>query len=103
MVGPRPDARGAMNGNAANADRSPDVTRRARLTCVPHDSKSHDTADLETAPAVVAGAIVFGLVHFDWGLMRVVRTGSMGVALGVSYVHVLAARVHEAGGAVVLA
>lgn len=35
--------------------------------------------------AVVIGAVVFGLVHFDWGLMGIVQTGFMGLALGVSY------------------
>ncbi len=35
--------------------------------------------------AVVISAIVFGLVHFDWGLMGMVQTGFMGLALGVSY------------------
>lgn len=35
--------------------------------------------------AVFASAIVFGLVHFDWGLIGIVQTGCMGLALGVSY------------------
>jgi membrane protease YdiL (CAAX protease family) len=35
--------------------------------------------------AVTMSAIIFGLVHFDWGLMGIVQTGFMGLALGVSY------------------
>jgi membrane protease YdiL (CAAX protease family) len=35
--------------------------------------------------AVVVSAIVFGLAHFDWGLMGIVQTGFMGLALGASY------------------
>ncbi|WP_249066604.1 CPBP family intramembrane glutamic endopeptidase [Halalkalibaculum roseum] len=36
--------------------------------------------------AVVLSSIVFGLVHFDWGLMGIVQTGFMGLALGISYI-----------------
>lgn len=35
--------------------------------------------------AVVISAVVFGLIHYDWGLMGMVQTGFMGVALGASY------------------
>jgi membrane protease YdiL (CAAX protease family) len=35
--------------------------------------------------AVVVSAVVFGLVHVDWGLIGIVQTGFMGLALGVSY------------------
>ncbi len=33
-------------------------------------------------------SIVFGLIHFDWGLVGMVQTGFMGLALGVSYLAV---------------
>jgi hypothetical protein len=36
--------------------------------------------------AVTVSAVVFGLAHFDWGLMGIVQTGFMGLALGVAYV-----------------
>jgi hypothetical protein len=36
--------------------------------------------------AVAVSAVVFGLAHFDWGLMGIVQTGFMGLALGVAYV-----------------
>jgi hypothetical protein len=35
--------------------------------------------------AVVMSSLVFGLVHFDWGLVGMVQTGFVGLALGVSY------------------
>ena len=35
--------------------------------------------------AVVVSSVIFGLVHFDWGLMGVVQTGFMGLALGISF------------------
>ena len=35
--------------------------------------------------AVVFSSVIFGLVHFDWGLMGVVQTGLMGLALGISF------------------
>lgn len=35
--------------------------------------------------AVVVSSVIFGLVHFDWGLMGVVQTGLMGLALGISF------------------
>lgn len=38
--------------------------------------------------AVVASSVVFGLAHFDWGLVGMVQTGFMGLALGLSYLAV---------------
>lgn len=35
--------------------------------------------------AVLLSSIIFGLIHYDWGLMGVVQTGFMGLALGISY------------------
>ncbi len=35
--------------------------------------------------AVIVSAIIFGIVHFDWGIVGVVQTGFMGLALGISY------------------
>jgi len=35
--------------------------------------------------AVIVSAIIFGLIHFDWGIVGVVQTGFMGLALGISY------------------
>jgi membrane protease YdiL (CAAX protease family) len=37
------------------------------------------------AAAVAISAVVFGLIHFDWGLMGVIQTTFMGLALAVSY------------------
>ena len=37
--------------------------------------------------AVIISAILFGLAHYTWGPMGVVQTGFMGLALGLSYVH----------------
>ena len=36
--------------------------------------------------SVFCSAIIFGLIHFTWGLMGIVQTGFMGLALAVSYV-----------------
>ena len=36
---------------------------------------------------VIISAIVFGLVHYSWGLMGIVQTSFMGLALGFSYVY----------------
>jgi CAAX protease family protein len=36
---------------------------------------------------VIISAIVFGLVHYSWGLMGIVQTSFMGLALGFCYVH----------------
>jgi len=36
--------------------------------------------------AVVVSAIVFGFAHFDWGVVGIVQTTFMGLALGASYV-----------------
>ena len=38
-----------------------------------------------TRAAVAASAIVFGLAHFDWGVVGMVQTGFMGLALGTSF------------------
>jgi membrane protease YdiL (CAAX protease family) len=35
--------------------------------------------------AVVVSAVVFGLVHFDWGVVGVVQTTLMGLALAAGY------------------
>jgi membrane protease YdiL (CAAX protease family) len=34
---------------------------------------------------VIISGIIFGLVHYQWGLMGIVQTGLMGVALGFFY------------------
>ena len=34
---------------------------------------------------IVIGSVVFGLAHFDWGLVGMVQTGLLGLALSVSY------------------
>jgi membrane protease YdiL (CAAX protease family) len=39
-----------------------------------------------TGAAVVVSAIIFGLAHFDWGVVGIVQTGFMGLALGTSFV-----------------
>jgi membrane protease YdiL (CAAX protease family) len=38
------------------------------------------------AIAVVASSVLFGLFHYEWGIMGMVQTGSMGLAMGISYV-----------------
>lgn len=38
-----------------------------------------------TGAAVMLSSIVFGLAHFDWGIVGVVQTTLMGLALAVSY------------------
>lgn len=35
--------------------------------------------------AVVVSGVVFGLAHFEWGIVGIIQTGFMGVALAVSY------------------
>lgn len=35
--------------------------------------------------AVAVSAVVFGLVHFDWGVVGIVQTAFMGLALGSAY------------------
>ncbi|MDR8392912.1 CPBP family intramembrane metalloprotease [Aliifodinibius sp. S!AR15-10] len=35
--------------------------------------------------AVFISAVIFGLIHFEWGLMGIVQTGFMGLALGISF------------------
>ena len=37
--------------------------------------------------AVILSAIIFGLAHYNWGLMGVVQTTFMGLALGFSYTY----------------
>ncbi len=37
--------------------------------------------------AVVISAIVFGFAHYNWGLMGIVQTTFMGLALGISYIY----------------
>jgi membrane protease YdiL (CAAX protease family) len=36
---------------------------------------------------LVISALVFGLVHYSWGLIGIVQTGFMGLALGISYLY----------------
>jgi hypothetical protein len=36
--------------------------------------------------AVAISAVVFGFAHFDWGVVGIVQTGFMGLALGAAYV-----------------
>jgi membrane protease YdiL (CAAX protease family) len=36
--------------------------------------------------AILISSVVFGLVHYEWGLMGMVQTGFMGLALGISYI-----------------
>ncbi len=35
--------------------------------------------------AVVISAVIFGLAHFDWGVVGIVQTTFMGLALAISY------------------
>lgn len=35
--------------------------------------------------AVVISSVVFGLVHFDWGVVGIVQTAFLGLALAISY------------------
>jgi membrane protease YdiL (CAAX protease family) len=35
--------------------------------------------------AVAVSAVVFGLVHFDWGVVGIIQTAFLGVALGIGY------------------
>lgn len=39
-----------------------------------------------TRVAVIVSSIIFGLAHFDWGIVGIVQTGFMGLALGLSFV-----------------
>lgn len=41
-----------------------------------------------TRIAVLISAIVFGLVHYNWGVMGIIQTAFMGLALGISYLAV---------------
>lgn len=36
--------------------------------------------------AIVLSSIIFGLAHFEWGLVGIVQTGFMGLALGICYI-----------------
>ena len=38
--------------------------------------------------AVVTSSVVFGLVHFDWGVVGIIQTTFMGLALAISYLMV---------------
>jgi len=33
----------------------------------------------------VTSAVIFGLAHFDWGIVGVVQTAFMGLALAIAY------------------
>lgn len=35
--------------------------------------------------AVLLSSVFFGLIHYEWGLMGMVQTGFMGLAMGISY------------------
>jgi CAAX protease family protein len=37
--------------------------------------------------AVILSAIIFGLAHYSWGIMGIVQTTFMGLALGFSYIY----------------
>ena len=37
--------------------------------------------------AVVISSIIFGLIHFDWGVIGIIQTTCMGLALGASYIY----------------
>jgi membrane protease YdiL (CAAX protease family) len=50
-----------------------------RLEEIAHDGKAARRI------AVVISAVVFGLVHFSWGIVGVVQTAFMGLALGIAY------------------
>jgi CAAX protease family protein len=39
-----------------------------------------------TIIAVIISSIVFGLVHYAWGIVGIVQTGFMGLALGLCYI-----------------
>lgn len=39
-----------------------------------------------TIIAVILSSIIFGLIHYEWGLMGMVQTGLMGLALGICYI-----------------
>lgn len=41
-----------------------------------------------TRISVIVSAIVFGLVHYNWGVMGIIQTTFMGLALGISYLMV---------------
>lgn len=36
--------------------------------------------------AILFSSIIFGLIHFEWGVMGMVQTGFMGLALSISYI-----------------
>jgi membrane protease YdiL (CAAX protease family) len=50
-----------------------------RLEEIAHDGKAARRI------AVVISAVVFGLVHFSWGIVGVVQTAFMGLALAIAY------------------
>lgn len=36
--------------------------------------------------AVLVSSIIFGLIHYKWGLLGMLQTGSMGLVMGISYI-----------------
>ena len=38
------------------------------------------------AIAVVGSAVIFGLAHYEWGIMGIIQTGMMGLAMGICYI-----------------
>jgi len=36
---------------------------------------------------VIISALIFGLAHYNWGLMGIVQTSFMGLALGICYLY----------------
>ena len=36
---------------------------------------------------IILSALVFGLAHYNWGIMGIVQTGSMGLVLSISYIY----------------
>ena len=41
---------------------------------------------LSTLLAVLVSSVIFGLAHFEWGLVGIVQTGFMGLALALTYI-----------------
>jgi membrane protease YdiL (CAAX protease family) len=41
---------------------------------------------ISTVLAVIFSSLLFGIFHYEWGLMGVVQTTMMGLAMGISYV-----------------
>lgn len=36
--------------------------------------------------AIILSSVFFGLIHYQWGIMGMVQTGGMGLAMGISYI-----------------